>query len=187
MSLHDPVPPIDDRDHVRGAATPVVTIVEYGDYECPHTRAAEVVAAQLLRENADVRLVFRHFPLRTIHPRAETLARAAEAAHQQGQFWKLHDHLMARVTPLDERGVLVVAKSLGLDAERLKNDMGGRVAIAAVERHVQGGLRGGVHTTPTFIFEGARHDGTSDYATLREQLDEAWARATAPKSRISRV
>jgi protein-disulfide isomerase len=187
MMLGDPLPPIDDRDHVRGAATPVVTIVQYGDYECPHTRAAEAVIALFLSENPDIRRVFRHLPLRTIHPRAETLARAAEAAHQQGKFWKLHDALMARATPLDERGVLVLAKTLGIDDAKMKNDMGGRVAIAAVERHMQGGLRCGVHTTPTFFFEGVLHDGTSDEATLREQLDEAWTRATAPKSRLSRI
>jgi protein-disulfide isomerase len=187
MSLTDPVPAIDDRDHVRGATAPVVTIVEYGDYECPHTRAAEAVIAQFLRENHDVRIVFRHFPLRTIHPRAETLARAAEAAHQQGKFWELHDALMARATSLDERGVLVLARSLGIGEARMKNDMGGRVAIAAVERQLQGGLRCGVQTTPTFFFEGVRHDGASDHAMLREHLDEAWARATAPKSRLSRV
>ncbi len=183
--LPDPVPPVDDRDHVRGAAAPLVTIVEYGDYECPHTRAAQSVVDQLVAENPDVRIVFRFFPLRRIHPHAETLARAAQAAHYQGQFWKMHDLLMARHTPLDERGVVAEALRLGLDAARFQADLGARVAIAAVERHVQGALRAGVHSTPTFFFEGSRHEGSYDATTLREQLEEARARVTAPKSRLS--
>jgi protein-disulfide isomerase len=185
MSLPDPVPPVDDRDHLRGAAPAIVTVIEYGDYDCPHTRAAQLVVDQLLAENPDTRVVFRHFPLRTIHPHAETLSRAAEAAHHQGQFWKMHDYLMSRHIPLDERGVLIMAGKLGLDAARMKNDIGGRVVIAAVERHVQGALAAGVHSTPTFFFEGSRHDASYDYATLAEHLEEARIRATAPRSRLS--
>jgi protein-disulfide isomerase len=187
MSLLDPTPPVDERDHVRGSVTPVVTVIEYGDYDCPHTRAAQAVVDQLLAENPDMRIVFRHFPLRTIHPQAETLARAAEAAHHQGQFWKMHDLLMARHTPLNERGVMIEAKRIALDPARLQTDMGGRVVIAAVERHLQGGLRAGVHTTPAFFFEGSRHDGSYDYATLCEHVEDARIRATAPKSRYSLV
>jgi protein-disulfide isomerase len=187
MSLTDPVPPVDHRDHVRGGATPVVTIIQYGDYECLHTRAAQGVVDQLAREQAEVRVVFRPFPVRHIHPRAEIVARAAEAAHQQGQFWKVHDALMARQGAIDERAAVALAQSLGLDAARMKADMGSRIVIAAVERHVQGALRCGVQSTPTFFFEGSRHQGLYDYATLREQLEDAWARATAPRSRLSLI
>jgi protein-disulfide isomerase len=186
-SLSDPVPPVDPRDHVRGAAAPVVTLIEYGDYECPHTRAAQAVVDQLLQENADLRIVFRHFPQRRMHPRAEMLARAAEAAHAQGHFWKMHDDLMARQRTLDERGAIAAARALGLDPARMQNDIGGRVVIAAVERHAQGALRCGVVGTPTFFFEGSMHHGSYDYATLREKLDDAWARTTGPKSRLSMV
>jgi protein-disulfide isomerase len=129
--------------------------------------------------------VFRFFPNRRIHPHAEMLARAAQASHYQGQFWNMHDQLMARHTPLDERGAVVLAQRLGLDPARFQADMGGRVAIATVERHVQGALRAGVQSTPTFFFEGSLHDGASDPTTLREQLEEARAKATAPKSRLS--
>ncbi len=94
--------PIDKLDHAKGAASPAVTIVLYGDYDCPHTRASYPILEKLMREQPDVGLVFRHFPLRQIHPNAEMLARIAEGAAKQGKFWEMHARLMLHRRAIDE-------------------------------------------------------------------------------------
>lgn len=164
--------PIDDRDHVRGSAEPRVVIFEYGDYDCLHTRAAQPIVDQLLAENADVKLVFRPFPLRHIHPHAEALARFAEAAALQNKFWETHALLLGG-HGTNERGALAAAPGLGLDVARLKEDMGGRVIISRVETRLRSGLRAGVQSTPTFFFGAFRHDGQYDYGVLSERLAQA--------------
>jgi protein-disulfide isomerase len=161
--------PVDDHDHVRGAAGARVVIVEYGDYECLHTRAAAPIADRLLAENPDVRLVFRPFPLRHLHAHAEALARIAEAAHLQQKFWEVHDLLM-HGSGSNEKGALAAAASLGLDVARLKEDMNGRVIVSRVELRLRSGLRAGVQSTPTFFFGGIKHDGQYDYEMLSERL-----------------
>jgi protein-disulfide isomerase len=170
--MADPVPPVDDRDHVRGAQAPAVTIIEYGDYDCPHTRAAQSVVDRLAAENPDVRVVFRPFPLQRINPHAETLARIAEGADLQRRFWPVHDHLMNREGPVNERIAIAEVAKLGVDAARLASDIGGRIVIARVEKYVKGGLASGIHTTPAFFFNGTLHEGTYDYDILRERLEE---------------
>jgi protein-disulfide isomerase len=164
--------PVDDRDHVRGAAEARVVIFEYGDYDCLHTRAAQPIVARLLGENPDVQFVFRPFPLRHLHPHAEVLARIAEAAHVQQRFWDVHDMLM-HGNGANEKTALAAAASLGLDVARLKEDMNGRVIVSRVEMRYRSGIRAGVQSTPTFFFGGARHDGQYDYDMLTERLAAA--------------
>jgi protein-disulfide isomerase len=173
MSKHEPVPPVRDADHARGADEPAVTIIEYGDYDCPHTRAAQKVVDRLFVDNADVRVVFRHFPLRDLHPHAEILARVAEAADHQGKFWPMHDHLMAHDSPVDERGLLADAGASGVDLSRVRAELDDTVIVARVEHDVILGRASGVHTTPTFFFNGVLHDGHYDEPTLRARLETA--------------
>jgi len=96
--------PINDRDHVRGAKSPLLHVIEYGDFDCPHTGAAQAIVDPMMQESNDIAWAFRPIPLREIHPNAELIARIAEAAHRQGQFWPMHDHLMRHRAPIDERG-----------------------------------------------------------------------------------
>jgi len=149
---------VTDRDHVRGPKDAAVTIIEYGDYACPHTRAAQAVLDRIASESPDVRIVFRHFPLRHLHRSAEKLARLAEAAGREGRFWDVHDQLMAGD-----------ASAMAALAGRLEDD-----ALASrVEHDVEQGRVAGVHSTPTFFFGTTMHDGKYDYETLSEQLRRA--------------
>jgi protein-disulfide isomerase len=168
--------PIDD--HVRGADSPAITIIEYGDYDCPHTRRAQAFVDRLVAENGDVRILFRHFPLRHLHANAEILARVAEAAELQGRFWAMHDHLMRHRAPIDEKGVLADAVDSGVDMVRLMRDVERDEIAKRVERDVQSGKALGVHSTPTFFFEGVLHDGHYDYETLARRLRETRAHAS---------
>jgi protein-disulfide isomerase len=172
-----PVERVQEGDHVRGADDAAVTIIEYGDYGCPHTRASQAVVDRLLAANPDVRVVFRHFPLQHLHAHAEPLARVAEAAGLQGKFWEMHDHLMRHHrTAINEKGVLHDAVDAGLDVDQLGNDMDDDAVRSRVERDVERGHAAGVHSTPTFFFNGALHDGHYDEDTLAERLTEARGR-----------
>lgn len=162
-------------DHVRGGEGSSVVLVEYGDYDCPHTRAAQAIVDRIARENPDVRVVFRHFPLRHLHANAEILARIAEAASVQGKFWSMHDHLMAHRRPVDERGVVADASDAGIDMSRLQLDLESASIAERVERDVKKGRELGVHSTPSFFFDGKLHDGHYDYDTLSAKLREARA------------
>jgi protein-disulfide isomerase len=134
---------IDEGDHVRGAGSAVVTIVEYGDYDCPHTRAAQAVVDRLAKDDADVRVAFRAFPLREIHANAEILARIAEAAGRLGRFWPMHDHLMHHRSALDKAAVVEAANAVGLDLERIANLLDEREVVARVEQVLRRGRKAG--------------------------------------------
>ncbi|HLK35154.1 MAG TPA: thioredoxin domain-containing protein [Polyangiaceae bacterium] len=166
-------PDITDDDHFRGAERPRVTLVEYGDYDCPHTRRAQSSVDRLVAENADVRIVFRHFPLRDLHANAEILSRVAEAAALQGRFWAIHDHLMSHRAPIDERGVLADAADAGVDMERVRRDVGLDAVARRIERDVRSGRARGIHSTPSFLFDGVLHDGHYDFETLARKLEDA--------------
>jgi protein-disulfide isomerase len=173
-----PVEPEHAQDHARGAATPQRTIIQYGDYDCPHTRAAQSTVDRLLSENQDVRIVFRHFPLRHLHANAEVLSRIAEAAHRQGKFWPMHDHLMGHRTAIDRRAVLEDARVVGIDIDTMTEMLEESELVARVEHDVTQGRESGVHSTPTFFFNGSIHDGHYDYATLWARLADARRRVT---------
>jgi protein-disulfide isomerase len=176
LTAHAPVEPVNEHDHVRGPEDAAITIIEYGDYDCPHTRRAQAVVDHLLAENPDVRVVFRHFPLRHLHAHAESLARVAEAAGRQGKFWEMHDHLMRHRTAISEDGVLRDVADVGLDMDRLEGDVRDEAVGTRVARDEERGRAAGVHSTPTFFFNGALHDGHYDEDTLAARLVEARGR-----------
>jgi protein-disulfide isomerase len=168
------VPPTDS-DHVLGSLDAPVIIVEYGDYDCPHTRRAHGVLLQLIAgAETPVALVFRHFPLRHLHENAEQLAELMQAIDDPKTYWAAHERLMAQ-----RRMSLEVARheleELGLDWAKLSAQS--EAAALAVQTDVDRGLRDGVHSTPSFFFNGAPHDGHYDLDTLRQQLASAPPRA----------
>jgi protein-disulfide isomerase len=168
------LPVSDDRDHIRGpAAAAAVTLVEYGDFECPHCGAAHLVLDELLaRFAADVRLVFRHFPLTQVHPHAQRAAEAAEAAGAQGQFWEMHDVLFENQDALDDESLGGYAQDLGLDLVTFLRDLGAGVYAERVREDFMSGVRSGVNGTPTFFVNGRRHAGPWDLESLAA-ADEA--------------
>ncbi len=168
--MFDAVEPVTKRDYVRGASSGAYLVIEYGDYDCPHTRAAQSVVDRLMAEHPIVQVVFRPFPLRAIHPNAEVLARIAQAAGRQLRFWEMHDHLMRHQAPIGARDVEHDAQAVQLDVDALRRDLELGGLEEAVEHHVERGTKSGVHSTPTFFFNGAIHDGHYDYDTLRARF-----------------
>jgi Na+/H+ antiporter NhaA len=167
-----------ERDHIRGPADGApVTVVEYGDFECPYCGMAEPVVRELLRDFADVRYVWRHLPLNDVHPRAQLAAEASEAAAEQGAFWELHDLLLDHQDALGPDDLVGYAEQLGLDVERFANDLRERVGAARVADDVDSADLSGVSGTPTFFVNGRRHYGAYDIATLSAAVRAAGARA----------
>jgi len=172
-----------ERDHVRGPIDAPVTVVEYGDFECPYCGQAEPVVRELLREFGDVRYVWRHLPLSDVHPNARLAAEAAEAASDQGAFWEMHDLLFANQSALRPDDLIGYAEQLGLDVERFTNDLDAHAGAARVAEDIDGADLSGVSGTPTFFINGRRHYGAYDIAALSAAVRAAGARAslaTAP-------
>jgi protein-disulfide isomerase len=168
---------INDDDHVRGSKAPLLYVIEYGDYDCPHTRAAQAIVDRMMEEGDDIAWAFRPFPLRDIHPNADLIARIAEAAHRQGRFWPMHDHLMRHRAPIDESGLVADLTEIGVDMATLRRDLNDAAIAASIEHHIQRGRSSGVTSTPTFFFDGVRYAGHYDLAMLRAQLVEARRRS----------
>jgi hypothetical protein len=174
VDLADPVDPYDD--HFRGAEDASVTLVEYGDFECPHCGTAEAVAREEMAADADVRFVWRHLPLTDVHPKAQLAAEASEAAARQGQFWEMHDLLLNHQDALTVRDLLGYAEELGLDVDRFHEDLARHVHTDRVGRDVDSADRSGVSGTPTFFVNGRRYHGAYDVDSLRKAVKEARAR-----------
>ena len=152
--------PVGERDHVRGPATALVTLVEYGDYECPYCRAAVAIVEELQRVLPDqLRYVFRHFPLENLHPHARRAAEAAEAAASQGKFFEMHADLFQHQTALEDEDLLRYAAEIDLDAERFRAELDARTHASHVRADFRGGVRSGVRGTPTLFLDDARYDG----------------------------
>jgi len=168
--IEDLMDPVDlDVDHVRGPEDAPVTLVEYGDFECPHCGRAEPIVRNLLAGfGADVRFVFRHLPLTDVHEHAQLAAEASEAAAAQGRFWEMHDLLFRHQDALDFDGLVGYARDLGLDVDRFSDDLQSRRHALRVSRDVQSADQSGVAGTPTFFVNGMRHYGAYDEATLGE-------------------
>ena len=161
-------------DHVHGPQTAPVTMVEYGDFECPHCRAAHSVVAALLRHLGDrMRFVYRHFPLSEIHPHAQLAAEAAEAAGGQGSFWEMHDMLFANQDALGSEDLLRYALALGLDVSRFYTDLTTHVFAAKVRADFLDGVRSGVNGTPTFFINQIRYDGPKNFEDMLEAIEES--------------
>jgi Na+/H+ antiporter NhaA/protein-disulfide isomerase len=166
-----------ERDHVRGPIDAPVTVVEYGDFECPYCGQAEPVVRELLREFGDVRYVWRHLPLNDVHPRAQLAAEAAEAAGDQGAFWEMHDLLLDHQDALRADDLIGYAEQLGLDLERFTNDLREHAGAARVAEDVDSADLSGVSGTPTFFVNGRRHHGAYDIAALSAAVRAAGAQA----------
>ena len=166
-----------ERDHIRGSAAAPVTLVEYGDYECPYCGRAEVVIRELLDSFGDeLRYVWRHLPLNDVHSHAQMAAEAAEAAGAQGRFWELHDRLLADQEKLTAADLTRHARKLGLDVERFWDELRRREHASRVDRDVASADASGVAGTPTFFINGRRHRDAYDLATLTAAVKAAQAR-----------
>jgi Na+/H+ antiporter NhaA len=166
------------RDHVRGPQDAPVTVVEYGDFQCPYCGQAEPVVRELLAGRGDVRYVWRHLPLSDVHPQAQLAAQAAEAAAGQGAFWEMHDLLLAHQDALRPGDLVRYAGELGLDVERFRDDLRRHAGAARVAEDVDSADLSGVSGTPTFFVNGRRHYGAYDVATLTAAIETARKRAT---------
>ena len=173
------VPVDESRDHIRGPMSAPVTLVEYGDFECPYCGQAETVVRELLAGTGDLRYVFRHLPLTDVHQHAQLAAEAAEAAGQQGEtaFWAMHDMLMEHQGALTKRDLLRYAAELGLDQDRFTADLRDHVGAAHVAEDVDSADVSGVSGTPTFFVNDQRHYGAYDIDALSEAVRAARARA----------
>jgi Na+/H+ antiporter NhaA len=168
-----------ERDHIRGPVDARVTVVEYGDFECPYCGRAEPVVRELLRDFGDVRYVWRHLPLNDVHPRAQLAAEAAEAAADQGGFWEMHDLLLDHQDALRPSDLIGYAEQLGLDVERFTDDLREHAGASRIAEDVDSADLSGVSGTPTFFINGRRHYGAYDIATLSAAVRAAGARAFA--------
>ena len=154
-------PPVGAHDHVRGARTALISLVEYGDFECPYCRAAVGIVNGLLQVLGDqLSFTFRHFPMREVHPHAQHAAEVAEAAAAQGHFWEMHDRLFAGQNALDDLSLVGYARELDLDAEAVAQELAEQTFAARVEEERKGGVASGVTGTPTFFIDGLRYDGS---------------------------
>ena len=173
------VPQITDDDHVRGPANAPVTVLEYGDYECPYCRgAARDVRRMLDLYPESIRFVFRNFPIPQLHPHAEQAAEAAEAAAAQGRYWEMYGLLLRPSSLLDLDSLLSYAGELGLDADRFGKEVTGGAYAARIERDVREGVRNGVNATPKFYVDGQRIDGKFPLEGLEDTI-RASVRAAA--------
>jgi Na+/H+ antiporter NhaA len=178
--IQDLVPEVDpDRDHLRGPADALVTVIEFGDFECPYCGRAEQVVQELLSD-LDVRFVWRHLPLTDVHPQAQLAAEAAEAAAVQGAFWPMHDLLLARQDDLQLIDLLRYANELGLDTARFRDDVVQHANTTRIAQDVESADLSGVSGTPTFFINGQRHYGAFDAQTLATAIKTARARISSP-------
>jgi protein-disulfide isomerase len=166
-----------ERDHIRGPLEAPVTVIEYGDFECPYCGQAEPSVRELLTEFGDVRYVWRHLPLNDVHPHAQLAAEASEAAAVQGAFWEMHDLLFEHQDALEADDLIAYAERLGLDVDRFADDLRTRAGAMRVADDVDSADLSGVSGTPTFFVNGRRHYGAYDLATLSALVHTAGARA----------
>jgi protein-disulfide isomerase len=160
-------------DHIRGDVEAPVTLVEYGDYECPACgRAYPEVERARRHLGANLRFVFRHFPLTSIHPLAEPAAEAAEFAGAQGRFWEMHDGIYQNQSMLSMPTLLVLAAELELSETELRAALQNHSYQAKLRADILGGTRSGVRGTPTFFINGVRHDASYDFATLVAAIEQ---------------
>jgi Na+/H+ antiporter NhaA len=177
-SIVDLAAPVDPhRDHMRGPQDAPITMVEYGDFQCPYCGQAEPVIRELLAGRGDVRYVWRHLPLSDVHPQAQLAAQATEIAAEQGAFWEMHDLLFEHQDALRPADLVRYAGELGLDVERFRNDLRNNTGAARVAEDVDSADLSGVSGTPTFFINGRRHYGAYDIATLSAAADTARRRA----------
>jgi len=164
--------PVGDRDHAQGDADAPVTLVEYGDYQCPFCgQAHPIVKAVQNHFGPRLRFVFRNFPLSEIHPHAAQAAAAAEASAERGKFWEMHDHLFEHQNRLAERDLVSYASELGIESKGFLERMESAETAKRVQEDFMSGVRSGVNGTPTFFINNARYDGSWDYTDLVSAIE----------------
>ena len=168
-------PPVSERDHATGPDSAPVTLVEYGDYECPHCGHAHPIVKNVQRKlGKRLRFVFRNFPLAEAHAHARHAAEAAEAAAEQGKFWEMHYALFEDQLALEDEQLVATARRLGLDADRVAEALESGTYTHRVRDDFRSGVRSGVNGTPTFFVNGRRYDGPwSDERTFISALETA--------------
>jgi NhaA family Na+:H+ antiporter len=176
MATHDTPklsPPVGDQDHVQGPQDAPVTLVEYGDYECPYCREVGPIIRELREQFGDrLRYVFRHFPITTMHPQAQLAAEAAEAAGAQGRFWEMHHLLLKQGEALDQGHLVQLAAELGLDTDRFERELNEHVYADRVRQDFLSGVHSGANGTPAFFLNGVRYDGAWDVDSLRAEIQK---------------
>jgi protein-disulfide isomerase len=166
--------PVSERDHTQGPATAAVTLVQYGDYECPYTRLSTTIVRAIQQQLGEqLRFVFRNFPLTEIHPHALHAALAAEAAAAQGKFWQMHDVIFHHQHTLEDADLEQFAEAVGLDLQQYARALADQRARARIEEEVDGGERSGVQGTPTFFINGALYRGSWEQDALLPALQAA--------------
>jgi protein-disulfide isomerase len=164
--------PVSERDHIQGADDARVTLVEYGDYECPYCGQAYPIVQAIQKKMGDrLRFVFRNFPLAQLHPHAQNAAEAAEIAGAQGKFWEMHDHLFENQRSLWDNRLKEYAATLGLDTDRFAQDLEAHTYADRVREDFLSGVRSGVNGTPTFFINGVRYEESWDEETLLAVLE----------------
>jgi Na+/H+ antiporter NhaA len=180
--------PVDPRrDHIRGPAKAPVTVVEYGDFECPYCGQAEPVIREILADYGDVRYVWRHLPLNDVHPHAQLAAEGSEAAAAQGKFWEMHDQLLEHQGALTAKDLIRYAAGLGLNADRFARYLAGDAGAARIDEDVDSADLSGVSGTPTFFVNGKRHHGAYDLGELSDAVRAARARAVISQGTRARA
>lgn len=161
-------------DHVQGADSAQITLVEYGDYQCPYCRKAHPIVKKIQEAVGDkLRFVFRDFPLTRIHPNALHAAEASEIAAEHGVFWEMHDALFENQKSLEDENLIAYAESLGIDKEKFAADLENGTYEKKVRAEFLSGIESGVNATPTFFINGVRFDGSWEYDSLLEALQNA--------------
>jgi protein-disulfide isomerase len=165
---------VSPRDHAEGPENAAVTLVEYGDYECPHCgRAYPILKRIQERLGLRLRFIFRNFPLSQVHPHAQHAAEAAEAAAAQGYFWEMHDTLFLHQRALTDRYLHEYASTIGMDPARFRQELADHRYAGRVRDDFLSGVHSGVNGTPTFFINGSRHDDAWDFETLLRALEAA--------------
>jgi Na+/H+ antiporter NhaA len=178
-ALVDLAVPVDlERDRVRGPSDAPVTLVEYGDFECPYCGLAEPVVRELLRDFGDLRYVWRHLPLNDVHPHTQLAAEASEAAAEQGAFWEMYELLLHHQDALEAEDLIGYARQLELDVDRFRSDLERHTGASRIAEDVDGADLSGVSGTPTFFVNDRRHYGAYDVSTLSRAVRAARARAS---------
>jgi protein-disulfide isomerase len=159
-------------DHIRGSIDAPISIVEYGDYECPYTGMAYPIVKEIMKKfNNKVYFVFRNFPLSDIHPHAQHAAETAEAAAAQDKFWQMHDYLFEHQKALDDSHLLQYAEKVGLDINKFKTEVSGHTYAPLIEESLKSGIDSGVQGTPTFFVNGKHYEDSWDLETFSNVLE----------------
>jgi protein-disulfide isomerase len=172
---HGLKPPVGPQDHVQGDANAVVTLVEYGDYQCPYCgNAYPIVKKMQAKFGKKLRFAFRNFPLAEMHPFAMGAAEVAEAAALQGKFWEMHDRLYENQEALDPQSLLEHIRALHLDAAKIQDAINGGAVVDKIKSDFNSGVHSGVNGTPSFFINGVRFDGNwTDEAEFAEAIQAA--------------